>query len=209
LRKHEENYPTHDLELAIVVHALKIWRHYLIDHRCEIYSYHRSLKYIFTQTNLNLRKPRWLELINNYDIRINYHPVKANIIADTLSLKKYCNATFARRLRPELHQEIRYLNLAMVNETAMAVEVAPTLEVEMRKTQLEDEKLKEIRQLIKEKKTSDFTKDFNGTLCFGKRICIPIRVPRMFKSHVQQQYDKQVPCLIIQSNYLLHNDPWI
>jgi hypothetical protein len=152
LRKHEENYPTHDLELATVVHALKIWRHYLIDHRCEIYSYHRSLKYIFTQIDLNLRKPRWLELINNYDIRINYHPVKANIIADTLSLKKYCNATFARRLRPELHQEIRYLNLAMVNETAMAVEVAPTLEVEMRKTQLEDEKLKEIRQLIKEKK---------------------------------------------------------
>jgi hypothetical protein len=56
LRKHEENYPTHDLELAIVVHALKIWRHYLIGHRCEIYSDHKSLKYIFTQTDLNLRQ---------------------------------------------------------------------------------------------------------------------------------------------------------
>jgi hypothetical protein len=55
LRKHEENYPAHDLELAAVVHALKIWRHYLIGHRCEIYSDHRSLKYIFTLTNLNLR----------------------------------------------------------------------------------------------------------------------------------------------------------
>jgi hypothetical protein len=54
LRKHEENYPTHDLELAAVVHALKIWRHYLIGHRCKIYSDHKSLKYIFTQNDLNL-----------------------------------------------------------------------------------------------------------------------------------------------------------
>jgi hypothetical protein len=55
LRKHEENYPTHDLELAAVVHALKIWRHYLIGHRCEIYNDHKSFSYIFTQNDLNLR----------------------------------------------------------------------------------------------------------------------------------------------------------
>jgi hypothetical protein len=55
LRKHEENYPTHDLELAVVMHALKIWMHYLISHRCEIYSDHKSLKYIFTQTDVNLK----------------------------------------------------------------------------------------------------------------------------------------------------------
>jgi hypothetical protein len=55
LKKHEEHYPTHDLELAAVVHALKIWRHYLIGERCEIYSDHKSLKYIFTQPDLNLR----------------------------------------------------------------------------------------------------------------------------------------------------------
>jgi hypothetical protein len=54
LRKHEENYPTHDLELAAVVHGLKIWRHYLIGHRCEIYSDHKSQKYVFTQNDLNL-----------------------------------------------------------------------------------------------------------------------------------------------------------
>jgi hypothetical protein len=85
LRKHEENYPTHDLELAAVVHALKIWRHHLIGHRCEIYSDHKSLKYIFTQTDLNLRQRRWLELIKDYDLGINYHPGKANIVADALS----------------------------------------------------------------------------------------------------------------------------
>jgi hypothetical protein len=61
LRKHEEIYPTHDLELAAVVHALKIWRHYLIGHRCEIYNAHKSLKYIFTQNDLNLRQRRWLD----------------------------------------------------------------------------------------------------------------------------------------------------
>jgi hypothetical protein len=91
LRKHEENYPTHDLELAAVVHALKIWRHYIIGHRCEIYCDHKSLKYIFTQNYLNLQQRRWLELIKDYDLGINYHSGKANVEADALSRKKYCN----------------------------------------------------------------------------------------------------------------------
>jgi hypothetical protein len=177
LRKHEENYPTHDLELAAVVHALKIRRHYLIDDRCEIYSDHKSLKYIFTQTNLNLRQHRWLELIKHYDIRINYHPRKANVVADALSRKKYCSVIFARRMRLEMCQEIIYLNLAMVNETAMAVEIEPTLEVEIRKAQLQDEKLREIQQHIKENKTRDFTEDDNRTLWLGKRICVPNQKP--------------------------------
>jgi hypothetical protein len=60
LRPHEINYPTHDLELAAVVHALKIWRHYLMGNRCNIFTDHKSLKYIFTQSNLNMRKRRWL-----------------------------------------------------------------------------------------------------------------------------------------------------
>jgi hypothetical protein len=76
LRKHEVNYPTHDLELAVVVHTLKIWRHYLMGKRCELYTDHKSLKYIFTQLNLNLRQRRWLELIKDYDLGINYHPGK-------------------------------------------------------------------------------------------------------------------------------------
>jgi hypothetical protein len=144
LRKHEENYPTHDLELAVVVHALKIWRHYLIGHRCEIYSDHKSLKYIFTQNDLNLRQRRWLQLIKDYDLGINYYLGKANVVADALSRKKYCNATFARRMQPELRREIEYLNLGMVNEDKVTMEVEPTLEAEIREGQLEDAKLKEI-----------------------------------------------------------------
>jgi hypothetical protein len=88
LRKHEMNCPTHDLELVAVVHALNIWRHYLFGHRCEIYTDHKSLKYIFTQSDLNLRQCRWLELIKDYDVGINYHPSKANVVADALSQKK-------------------------------------------------------------------------------------------------------------------------
>jgi hypothetical protein len=144
LRKHEENYPTHDLELATVVHALKIWRHYLIGHRCEIYSDHKSLKYIFMQNDLNLRQCRWLELIKDYDLGMNYHPGKANVVADALSCTKYCNATFVERIQPELRKEIKYLNLAIVNDATITMEVKPTLEAEIQKGQLEDAKLKEI-----------------------------------------------------------------
>ena len=85
LKKHELNYPTHDLELAVVVHALKIWRHYLVDHKCDIYTNHKSLKYIFTQLDLNLRQRRWLELIKDYDLEVHYHPGKANVVADALT----------------------------------------------------------------------------------------------------------------------------
>jgi hypothetical protein len=103
-------------------------------------------------------------LIKDYDLGINYHPGKANVVADALSRKRYCNATFAKGIRPELHKEIKYLNLAIVNDTTVAMEVEPTLEAEIQKGQLEDAKLKEIRQLIRDNKTSDFSEDSQGTL---------------------------------------------
>ena len=87
LKKHEQNYPTHDLELAAVVFALKIWRHYLYGVHCHIFTDHKSLQYIFTQKELNLRQRRWLELIKDYDCTIEYHPGKANVVADALSRK--------------------------------------------------------------------------------------------------------------------------
>jgi len=87
LKKHEENYPTHDLELAAVVFALKIWRHYLYGELCRIFTDHKSLKYLLTQKELNLRQRRWLELIKDYELIIDYHPGKANVVADALSRK--------------------------------------------------------------------------------------------------------------------------
>ena len=87
LKKHEQNYPVHDLEMAAVVFALKIWRHYLYGITFEIYTDHKSLKYIFDQKELNLRQRRWLELLGDYDCQILYHPGKANVVADALSRK--------------------------------------------------------------------------------------------------------------------------
>ncbi|KAL8104588.1 hypothetical protein AgCh_028706 [Apium graveolens] len=88
LKEYESRYPTHDLELTTIVFALKIWRHYIYGEKCEIYAEHKSLKYIFTQKELNMRQRRWLELIKDYDCEILYHPGKANVVVDALSRKE-------------------------------------------------------------------------------------------------------------------------
>jgi hypothetical protein len=174
LKKHEENYPTHDSELATTVHALKIWRHYIIGHRCEIYTDHKSLKYIFTQSDLNLRQRRWLEQIKDYDVGINYHLGKSNVVADALCQKKHCNAMAAQELLPELCREFEELSLVFMNELgAVTMEVDSTLEADIQKGQLEDAKIQEIKQLIKSNKTCEFSEDEQGTLWWGKRICVP------------------------------------
>jgi len=85
LKQHERNYPTHDLELAAVIFALKIWRHYLLGDHVLIYTDHKSLKYVFTQRELNMRQRRWLELMADYDVDLQYHPGKANVVPNALS----------------------------------------------------------------------------------------------------------------------------
>ena len=87
LKNHEQNYPTHDLELAAIVFALKIWCHYLYGKQFEVFSDHKSLKYIFTQRDLNMRQHRWVEYLEDYDYTLHYHPGKENVVADTLSQK--------------------------------------------------------------------------------------------------------------------------
>jgi ribonuclease HI len=142
LRKHEAHYPTHDLELAAVVHALKIWRHYLMGKRCEVYTDHKSLKYIFTQSNLNLRQRRWLELIKDYDLGINYHPAKANVVADALSQRSHASQLVVDSMPFELCEEFDKLNLSIVTNTeAMEMEVGSSLLQEIQRGQLEDEKI--------------------------------------------------------------------
>jgi hypothetical protein len=117
LTKHEVNYPTHDLELADVVHALKIWRHHLMGKRCELKMDHKSLKYIFTQPNLNLRQRRWLELIKDYDLKINYHPRKANVVADALSRRSHVSQLVVDSMPFKLCEELDKLNLRIVANT--------------------------------------------------------------------------------------------
>jgi hypothetical protein len=114
LRPHELNYLTHDLELAAVVHALKVWRHYLMGNRCNIFTDHKSLKYIFTQSELNMRQRRWIELIKDYDLEVHYHPSKANVVADALSRKDHCNHLELKLVSEPLCEEMRRLNLEVV-----------------------------------------------------------------------------------------------
>ncbi|GJW59953.1 retrotransposon protein, putative, ty3-gypsy subclass [Tanacetum coccineum] len=85
LKIHEKNYTTHDLELGAVVFALKIWRHYLYGTKCTVFIDHKSLQHILDQKELNIRQRRWLELLNDCDCEIRYHPGKANVVADALS----------------------------------------------------------------------------------------------------------------------------
>ena len=87
LNPHENNYPTHDLELAAIVFAPKIWRHYLYGEKCFIHTDHKSLKYLPSQREVNLRQRRWMELIKDYHCVIDYHSGKANVVANALSIK--------------------------------------------------------------------------------------------------------------------------
>jgi hypothetical protein len=174
LRKHELNYPTHDLELAAVVHALKIWRHYIMGTKCQVYTDHKSLKYIFTQKDLNLRQRRWLELIKDYDLEIHYHPGKANLVADALSRREHVHSAFVVQLPDELAKDFERLNLGIVTHTeGVTIELEPTLEQEIRKGQIGDAKIQEIKDLITEGRGPEFTKDEQGTVWFKDRICVP------------------------------------
>jgi hypothetical protein len=114
LRRHDEHYPTHDLELVAVVHALKIWHYYLLGNTCHLYTDHKSLKYIFTQSELNMRHRRWLELIKYYDLEIHYHPGKANVVADALSRKASFHCLTVGTSDTTLCQEMEKLNLGMI-----------------------------------------------------------------------------------------------
>ncbi|KAI3780620.1 hypothetical protein L2E82_10605 [Cichorium intybus] len=88
LKDAEKKYPVHDLELAAVVLALKLWRHYLYGVKFIIYTDHKSLKYLFDQKELSMRQQRWMDLLKDFDCEIQYHPGKANVVADALSRKE-------------------------------------------------------------------------------------------------------------------------
>ena len=153
LKVHERNYPTHDLELAAVVFALKQWRHYLYGVKCEVYTDHRSLQYVFTQKDLNLRQRRWMELLKDYDITILYHPGKANVVADALSRKEGSMGSLAhfQASRRPLAREVQILaNDLMrleVNEKGgflACVEARSSFLDKIKGRQFDDEKLRRI-----------------------------------------------------------------
>ncbi|WVZ96060.1 hypothetical protein U9M48_041743 [Paspalum notatum var. saurae] len=174
LRKHEANYPTHDLELAAVVHALKIWRHYLLGNTCHIYTDHKSLKYIFTQPELNMRQRRWLELIKDYDLEIHYHPEKANVVADALSRRAHCNVIEARPTARVICWEMDEIEMPteqLVELYSLIIE--PTIKDLVIAAQKQDPGMAHIREGIDEEKKACFTLDDQGVLWFNNRLVVP------------------------------------
>ena len=110
------------------MHALTTWRHFLIGNHCEVYTDHKSLKYIFTQKELNLRQRRWLELIKDYDMKLHYHSGKANVVADALSRKSHVNTLMTGDLPRELAENLRELCLEIVSRGYVAaLEIQSTL----------------------------------------------------------------------------------
>ncbi|KAH0691243.1 hypothetical protein KY285_018431 [Solanum tuberosum] len=109
LKVHEKNYPTHDLELVVVVFTFKIWRHYLYGVHVDVFTDHNNLQYVFTQKELNLRQMRWLELLQDYDMSILYHPGKANVVADALSRLFMGSTAHVEEEKRELAKDVHRL----------------------------------------------------------------------------------------------------
>ncbi|KAI3704139.1 hypothetical protein L1987_74353 [Smallanthus sonchifolius] len=123
LKIHEKNYTTHDLELGAVVFALKIWRHYLYGTKCVVFTDHKSLQHIFNQKELNMRQRRWVELLNDYDCEIRYHPGKANVVADALSQKDHVMLHCAR-IQTDIQTRILEAQHVSVTEGNMYEEIS-------------------------------------------------------------------------------------
>nr|GEW01573.1 retrotransposon protein, putative, Ty3-gypsy subclass [Tanacetum cinerariifolium] len=117
LKIHKKNYTTHDLQVGAVVFALKMWRHYLYDIKCVVFTDHKSLQHILAQKELNMRQHRWLELLSDYDYEICYHPRKANMVVDDLSRKERNKPLRVRAL--VLTIEVGYLVEAKVGDAQL------------------------------------------------------------------------------------------
>lgn len=140
----------------------------MIGNKCEIYTDHKSLKYIFTQPDLNLRQRRWLELVKDYNVEIHYHPGKANVVADALSQKPF------EPKDAHLQEEMARLNVHIIPQSSShKLSVRPTLEDHIRKAQSSDKDLMKIRTYTGEDKAPDFRVDDKDTLWHKDRICVP------------------------------------
>ncbi|KAJ3704277.1 hypothetical protein LUZ61_007982 [Rhynchospora tenuis] len=183
LRPHEKNYPTHDLELAAVIFALKLWRHYLYGEKCQIFTDHQSLKYVFTQKELNLRQRRWLELMKDYDLELVYHPGKSNVVADALSRKNHENLATLITQQHDLLEDMRRLDLWVapheetdqVSDSGLisSLVVKPTLLDEIKEAQKEDAHLEKVRAIAQSGQETPFQVGEDGVLKFRNRICVP------------------------------------
>jgi len=176
LKVHEKNYPTHDLELVAVIFALKTWRHYLYGFQFQVFSGHKSLKYLFDQKELNMRQRQWMEYLKDYDFELLYHPSKANVVADALSWKRiHMSAMMVKEL--ELIEKFRDMNLGMqLREDSIRCSVL-TLTSDLmgliREGQKSDAELQQFVSWLGTEKGKDYKMGSDGILRFRDRVCVP------------------------------------
>ncbi|WRX13585.1 Reverse transcriptase domain - like 10 [Theobroma cacao] len=177
LKKHEANYPTHDLELAAMVFALKIWRHYLYGEHCQVFTDHKSLKYLLTQKELNLRQRRWLELIKDYDLVIDYHSGKANVVADALSRKSSSPLAALQSYYLPALLEMKSLGVQLRNgeDGSLLANfiVRPSLLNQIKDIQRSDDELRKEIQKLTDGGVSEFRLKEDNVLMFRDRVCVP------------------------------------
>jgi hypothetical protein len=119
-KTYEQNYPMNNLEVAAIVYALMIWRHYFYGEKCKNYTDQKSLKYFFTQKKLNMGSRMLLEQIKSYDYEINYHPGKANVVVNVLSMKSMVELAALEIFQPQLIKEFAKMRLEVVGKGALA-----------------------------------------------------------------------------------------
>lgn len=118
LTGHDKNYVVRDLELAVVIHALKMWRHYLLGKRYMLLTYLFSLNYLFSQPDLNARQARWMTFLSEFDFAIKHTKGKENKVANDLSRHAH-NLTeivvssikidFVEQIKNSVHKDFKYL----------------------------------------------------------------------------------------------------
>ncbi|KAL0358253.1 UNVERIFIED_CONTAM: Transposon Tf2-12 polyprotein, partial [Sesamum calycinum] len=174
LKTHELNYLMHDLELAAIVHALKIWRHYLYGENFQILTDHKSLKCILTQKELNLRQRRWIELLKDYDCTIDFHPGKANVVADALSRKSSNTLASLGSHNQTLLLEMRSMNtkfeIDQVAGLLATLQLKPDFVDHIKEAQTRDPFLLRMRERLKQGKKSNFSIRADGVIVNGERV---------------------------------------
>ena len=177
LKKHEQNYPTHDLELASVVFALPIWRHYLYGVPCRIFTDHKSLQYLFTQKELNMSQRRWVELIKDYGCTIEYHPGKANVVADALSRKSTGSISHLKAVYLHKLVELRYLGvrLELTDKGSLLAtfHIHPVLIDRIRELHTQDQTVIKLKREAEFGQLKGFSVLVDDTLMMGHRLCVP------------------------------------
>ena len=177
LKKHENNYPTHNLQLAAVVFSLRIWRHYLYGVPYRIFMDHKSLQYLFTQKELNMRQRRWIELIKYYECTFEYHLGKANVVANALSRRPMSSLSHLRVVHlPQLiESKTLGVRLELTDSGALlpTFHVRPVLIDRIRELRIKDPQIVKLRVEVESGQRGDLSLREDGTVVMGQRLCVP------------------------------------